>query len=186
MAQTYDLMASATADGSSDTIQFDAIPQTHDNLHFFLSIRSTTTTASTQTDLKVTPQTSSPWSANLAAYFINYVSQADTSNYSSSTGTDNINTIVRLPNSSSGSNFGSTAQYFGCYRIDFPEYSLDGQNKGFYMYGGCITDATYFGASSQANGNVRVVGPFVQVTFEVNNGNFVSGSRIRMYGSSNS
>ena len=55
MAQTYDLIASATADGSSGTIQFDSIPQTYSNLHFFLSIRSTTTTASTQTELKVTP-----------------------------------------------------------------------------------------------------------------------------------
>ena len=54
------------------------------------------------------------------------------------------------------------------------------------MYGGTITDATYFGSSSQANGNLRVVAPFVQMTFELNNGNFVSGSRIRMYGTSNS
>lgn len=185
MAQTYDLIASATADGSSGTIQFDSIPQTYSNLHFFLSIRSTTTTASTQTELKVTPQTSSAWSASLAAYFINYVSAQDASNYSSSTGTDNINLIVRVPNSSS-SNFGSTAQYFGCYRIDFPEYSRDGINKGFYMYGGTITDATYFASSSQANGNLRVVAPFVQMTFALDNGNFVSGSRIRMYGTSNS
>ncbi len=185
MAQTYDLMASATADGSSDTIQFDSIPQTYDNLHFFLSVRSTNT-ANSQTDLKVTPQTSSAWSANLAAYFTNYVSQQDSSNYSSSTGTDNINVIVRLPNADTSGNYGSAAEYFGCYRIDFPEYSLDGQNKAFYMYGGTTTPATYFGSSMQACGNVRVVAPFVQVTFEVNNGNFVSGSRIRMYGTSNS
>lgn len=184
MAQTYDLIASATADGSSGTIQFNSIPQTYDNLHFFLSIRSTNT-ASTETVCTVTPQTSSPWSSNLAAYFINYVSEQDISDYSRSTATDTINLVKRLPNSAS-SNYGSTAQYFGCYRIDFPEYSTDGINKGFYLYGGCITDATYFGACTQANGNLRVVAPFVQMTFGLNNGNFVSGSRIRMYGTSNS
>ena len=189
MAQTYDLIASATADGSSASVAFTSIPQTYDNLHLYCSVRSTSTNTS-ECLMQVVPDTSSTWTgASLAAWWVNFMGEDGSPSISGSGPSNNLYFIRRVPKPDDGvpgsGGMGSAAEYFGSWRIDLPDYKSS-QAKGIYAYGGSLTNATKFGATTQALAYVQTGNPFVSVTFTIDQGNFDSKSKFRLYGTSNS
>ncbi len=111
------------------------------------------------------------------------VTQNGVINYRGSTGTDYWETF-RFPSAGSGSG-ASSVQYFGALHMRFPNYSK-AWTKGWYADMNFATDATLVGASGTGSAGLAASGAFTKFKFYINYGNFVSGSKIRLYGSNNS